>query len=54
MWEHQFEELPLLLWTASRVGTSRMCERLGELRDAMAAHAAGFDAALLSAPDAGR
>ena len=31
-----------------------MCKRLGELRDAMAAYAAGFDAALLSAEDAGR
>src|SRR5919202_6425331 len=30
-----------------------MCERLGELRDAMAAYAQGFDASLLSAEDAG-
>ena len=31
-----------------------MCERLGELREALAAYAAGFDAGLLSAEDAGR
>ena len=31
-----------------------MCDRLGELRDALAAYAAGFDASLLSAEGAGR
>ena len=31
-----------------------MCERLAQLREAMAAYAAGFDAALLSISDAGR
>jgi hypothetical protein len=31
-----------------------MCSRLGDMRDGMAAYAAGFDPALLSAEDAGR
>ena len=31
-----------------------MCDRLGELRDALGAYAAGFDVSLLSAEDAGR
>src|SRR5688500_16881085 len=51
--EHQFEGFGSLPCQALRRRSAAMCERLGQLRDAVGRYAAGFDASLLSTVDAG-
>src|SRR6516164_6604618 len=56
--EHTFSPVargwPWSEWVRPRGETASMCGRLAELRQAMAAYAAGFDAGLLTGDDAAR